>query len=158
MGILTYTAGWATIGFGVRIYQLGVMRRNLFESELASSTSKVCVMVNRNELLKPFHSLMRSTEALISRTIYHQEASDESGSLTNYCLSLTTGSRSRWALFGGWSVWISWILFPWSQRPSTSVSTLDRLITDSAYHLPKLMIMIMPVDVFDELKKKQVNY
>lgn len=34
MGLLTYTAGWATVGFGVRIYQLGVMRRGLFESKL----------------------------------------------------------------------------------------------------------------------------
>ncbi|KAH9817841.1 hypothetical protein DFH28DRAFT_960911, partial [Melampsora americana] len=32
MGLLTYTLGWATIGFGVRVYQLGVMRRGLFEN------------------------------------------------------------------------------------------------------------------------------
>ncbi|KAG0146711.1 hypothetical protein CROQUDRAFT_43991 [Cronartium quercuum f. sp. fusiforme G11] len=32
MGLLTYTATWATVGFGVRIYQLGVMQRNLFEN------------------------------------------------------------------------------------------------------------------------------
>ena len=32
MTIATYTAGWAVLGFGVRLYQLGLQRRNLFES------------------------------------------------------------------------------------------------------------------------------
>ncbi|KAA1074400.1 hypothetical protein PGT21_004052 [Puccinia graminis f. sp. tritici] len=34
MGLATYTATWAAIGFGIRCYQLGVMQRPLFTSEL----------------------------------------------------------------------------------------------------------------------------
>jgi len=32
MTIVSYTAGWAALGFGVRLYQLGLMQRNIFEN------------------------------------------------------------------------------------------------------------------------------
>jgi len=32
MGVWTWVAGYAAFGFGVRIFQLGIMRRNLSES------------------------------------------------------------------------------------------------------------------------------
>lgn len=38
MTIIGYTAGWAAIGVGVRLYQLGLMQRNL-----AESTSPACL-------------------------------------------------------------------------------------------------------------------
>jgi hypothetical protein len=39
MGLATYTATWAAIGFGIRCYQLGVMQRPLFTSSVFTSLS-----------------------------------------------------------------------------------------------------------------------
>ncbi|KAA1074404.1 hypothetical protein PGT21_004136 [Puccinia graminis f. sp. tritici] len=39
MGLATYTATWAAIGFGIRCYQLGVMQRPLFTSSVVTFLS-----------------------------------------------------------------------------------------------------------------------
>ncbi|KAA1080385.1 hypothetical protein PGT21_004972 [Puccinia graminis f. sp. tritici] len=39
MGLATYTATWAAIGFGIRCYQLGVMQRPLFTNLWAHGIS-----------------------------------------------------------------------------------------------------------------------
>ena len=31
--MIGYLSGWAAAGFGVRVYQLAIMKRNIFESE-----------------------------------------------------------------------------------------------------------------------------
>jgi len=37
--MIGYLSGWAAAGFGVRVYQLAIMKRNIFESKQNSNAT-----------------------------------------------------------------------------------------------------------------------